>query len=154
VIGFLISADAGGKYIKPVNIVAAVILALAKTASVARPQTKDVKRPAVDKVEKAPQRHQVANYPTMLGMTFWGRGDKNRRRTLPIGSIEEHGPNLPLATDSDCGVARREGDVPRSTKSRPEAGHSGPVGGKGHPAAPSVLNRRGNSASTKAHLRS
>jgi uncharacterized protein YpmB len=49
---------------KPVSIVAAVILALASNSSVARPQTKDVRGQAIGKVQKAAQLNQVANYPT------------------------------------------------------------------------------------------
>jgi creatinine amidohydrolase len=86
---------------KPVSIVAAVILALASTSSVAHPQTKDVRRAAIGNVD--------ANYPTMLGMTFPEFGTAVRKTDialLPIGWIEEHGPNLPLATDSILAVAQ------------------------------------------------
>jgi len=94
---------------KPVNIVVAVILALASTSLVARPQTKDVKRPAIGKAEKTARLRQVPNYPTMLDMTFPEFGTavtKTDVALLPIGSIEEHGPNLPLATDSLLAVAQ------------------------------------------------
>jgi creatinine amidohydrolase len=94
---------------KPVNIVVAVVLALASTPLVARPQTKDVKGSAIGKVEKAPRLRQVTSYPTMLDMTFPEFGaavTKTDVALLPIGSIEEHGPNLPLATDSILAVAQ------------------------------------------------
>jgi creatinine amidohydrolase len=94
---------------KRVNIVVAVILALASVSLVARPQTKDVKEPAIGKVERPLRLHQVANYPTMLDMTFPEFGaavTKTDVALLPIGAIEEHGPNLPLATDSILAVAQ------------------------------------------------
>jgi len=92
-----------------VNIAVVVVLALASTPLVARPQTKDVKGSAIGKVEKAPRLRQVTGYPTMLDMTFPEFGaavTKTDVALLPIGSIEEHGPNLPLATDSILAVAQ------------------------------------------------
>ena len=94
---------------KRVNIGAVVVLALASTTSVARPQTKDVKRPTTGNAQKSPPRRQAGNYPTMLNMTFPEFGAATAKTDialLPIGSIEEHGPNLPLATDSILAVAQ------------------------------------------------
>ena len=75
----------------------------------ARAQTKDVKGSAMGKVEKTPSLRQVAHYPTMMDMTFPEFGaavKKSDIALLPIGAIEEHGPNLPLATDSIVEVAQ------------------------------------------------
>ena len=47
-----------------------VVLALASTSLVARPQAKDLKGPAIGKTQKSPRLRQVGNYPTMLNMTF------------------------------------------------------------------------------------
>jgi creatinine amidohydrolase len=94
---------------KRVNIVVVVVVVLASTSLVARPQTKDMKGSVIGKVEKTPRLRQVANYPTMLDMTFPEFGAaviKTDVALLPIGAIEEHGPNLPLATDSIVGVAQ------------------------------------------------
>lgn len=94
---------------KRVNIVMAVILALASISLVARPQTNDVKRPAIRNAQKRPRLSQVGNHPTMLDMTFPEFGavvTKTDVALLPIGSIEEHGPNLPLATDSLLAVGQ------------------------------------------------
>jgi creatinine amidohydrolase len=94
---------------KRVNIVMSVILALASISLVARPQTKDVKRPAIRNAQKRPRLSQVGNHPTMLDMTFPEFGavvTKTDVALLPIGSIEEHGPNLPLATDSLLAVGQ------------------------------------------------
>jgi creatinine amidohydrolase len=95
--------------LKRVHIVVAVILALASTSLVARPQTNDVKEAAIGNVEKVAPLHQVASYPTMLDRTFPEFGamvTKSDVALLPIGAIEEHGPNLPLATDSLIAVAQ------------------------------------------------
>src|SRR4029077_19411334 len=73
------------------------------------PQTKDVRGSEIDKVEKTSPLRQVANYPTMLDMTFPEFGaavTKTDIALLPIGAIEEHGPSLPLATDSILAVAQ------------------------------------------------
>jgi len=89
--------------------VVVVALVLASTSFVALSQTKDVKGPAIGKVEKTARLRQVPNYPTMLDMTFPEFGaavTKTDVALLPIGSIEEHGPNLPLATDSILAVAQ------------------------------------------------
>jgi hypothetical protein len=79
-----------------VNIGLVVVLALASTALVARPQTNDVKRPATSNAQKSPPHRQAGNYPTMLNMTFRefaAATAKTEIALLPIGSIEEHGPN-------------------------------------------------------------
>ena len=94
---------------KRVNIGVVVVLALASTSLVARPETMDVKRPAIGNAQKSPRLRQVGNYPTMLNMTFpefAAATAKTDIALLPIGSIEEHGPNLPLATDSILAVAQ------------------------------------------------
>jgi creatinine amidohydrolase len=86
-----------------------IVVALASTSLVALPQMKDAKRTAIGNVEKAPRHPQAANYPTMLDMTFPEFGaavTKTDVALLPIGAIEEHGPNLPLATDSVLAVAQ------------------------------------------------
>jgi hypothetical protein len=83
-------------------VVVVLALALVSTSLVARPQTKGVKGPVIGKVEKAPGLRQRANYPTMMDMTFPEFGaavTKTNVALLSIGAIEEHGPNLPLATD-------------------------------------------------------
>jgi creatinine amidohydrolase len=101
------SAQGGGQYMKRVNIRVVVVLALASTALVARTQTNDVKHPAIDNAQSNPPHHQAENYPTMLNMTFPEFGAATAKTDialLPIGSIEEHGPNLPLATDSILAV--------------------------------------------------
>jgi creatinine amidohydrolase len=92
-----------------VNIGLVVVLALASIALVARPQTSDVKRPATGNTRKSSPHRQAGNYPTMLNMTFpefAAATAKTEIALLPIGSIEEHGPNLPLATDSILAVAQ------------------------------------------------
>jgi hypothetical protein len=86
-----------------------VVLASASTPLVARPQTNDAKRPATGNDRKSPPHRQAGNYPTMLNMTypeFAAATAKREIALLPIGSIEEHGPNLPLATDSILAVAQ------------------------------------------------
>jgi hypothetical protein len=55
---------------KRINIFVVVVLALASTSLVVCPQTKDVRGSEIDKVEKTSPLRQVANYPTMLDMTF------------------------------------------------------------------------------------
>ena len=55
---------------KQANIGVFVVLALASTSLVARPQAKDLKGPAIGKTQKSPRLRQVGNYPTMLNMTF------------------------------------------------------------------------------------
>jgi hypothetical protein len=94
---------------KQANIGVFVVLALASTSLVARPQAKDVKGPASGEAQKSPHLRQVENYPTMLNMTFpeFASGTaKTDILLLSIGAIEEHGPNLPLATDSIVAVAQ------------------------------------------------
>jgi creatinine amidohydrolase len=90
--------------------VVVVALVLAITPFVAHPQTKNVNKLPVGKVEKAPDHLRlVTNHPTMLDMTFPEFGAavaKSDIALLPIGSIEEHGPNLPLATDSILAVGQ------------------------------------------------
>ena len=103
------SAPGRGEHMKHFKIAIVVVLALASTSLVARPQTKKVKGPAIGKVEKTSSSHQAANYPTMMNMTFpefRAVVTKTDVALLPIGSIEEHGPNLPLATDSILAVAQ------------------------------------------------
>lgn len=49
-------------------------------------------------------------FPTMLDMTFpefEATAANTDIALVPIGPIEEHGPNLPLATDSLLAVAQR-----------------------------------------------
>jgi creatinine amidohydrolase len=86
-----------------------VAAALASIPLVALPQTRNAERLAIDSVEKDRRLRQVSSYPTMLDMTFPEFGAAAARTDialLPIGSIEEHGPNLPLATDSVLAVAQ------------------------------------------------
>jgi creatinine amidohydrolase len=92
-----------------IKIVAVGFLVLASTSLLSRAQTKDVKRPVAGKVETMASPLQVANYPTMMDMTFPEFGAavaKTDVALLSIGAIEEHGPNLPLATDAIVGVAQ------------------------------------------------
>lgn len=99
----------GANHMKRINIVIAVISALASISLVVRSQTKNLNGPAIAKAEKASPHHPNANYPTMLDMTFPEFGAMVRKTDvviLPIGAIEEHGPNLPLATDSILAVAQ------------------------------------------------
>ena len=94
---------------KRLNMVVAVVLALANTSLVARPQMKDGKGSVIAKGEKAPRLRPIKNYPTMMDMTFPEFGaavKKTDIALLSIGAIEEHGPNLPLATDALVGVAQ------------------------------------------------
>jgi creatinine amidohydrolase len=94
---------------KRVIIGVVLVLALASTALVARAQTEDMKGPAIDKAQKSLRLRQVGNYPTMLDMTFpefAAATAKTDIALLPIGAIEEHGPDLPLATDSILAVAQ------------------------------------------------
>ena len=70
-----------------------IIAALASTSFLAFSQT----------------RGRAENSPAMLDMTFPEFGAaaaKTDIAILPIGSIEEHGPKLPLATDSILAVAQ------------------------------------------------
>jgi hypothetical protein len=55
---------------KRLNMVVAVVLALANTSLVARPQMKDGKGSVIAKGEKAPRLRPIKNYPTMMDMTF------------------------------------------------------------------------------------
>lgn len=92
-----------------VNIGLVLVCAWASTALVARPQSKDVKQPPAGSTQKSLPHRQGRNYSTMLNMTFPEFGAaaaKTDIALLPIGSIEEHGPNLPLATDSLLAVAQ------------------------------------------------
>jgi len=94
---------------KRLNMVVVVVLALANTSLAARPQTKDGKGSVIAKGEKAPPLRPIKNYPTMMDMTFPEFGaavKKTDIALLSIGAIEEHGPNLPLATDALVGVAQ------------------------------------------------
>jgi creatinine amidohydrolase len=94
---------------KRIKIVIVAVLVLACTPLLARAQTKDVKGSATGKVEKTPNPRQLANYTTMMDMTFPEFGaamTKTDVALLSIGAIEEHGPNLPLATDAIVGVAQ------------------------------------------------
>jgi creatinine amidohydrolase len=94
---------------KRIKIVLGFVLVLASAVLFARAQTKDLKESAPGKVEKTPRPRQVANYPTMMDMTFPEFGaavTKTDIALLSIGAIEEHGPNLPLATDAIVGVAQ------------------------------------------------
>jgi len=71
-------------------------------------QAQTTEHPAVDNVEK-PGDRRLASYPTMLDLTFpefEAAAAKTEIALLPIGAIEEHGPNLPLATDSLLAVAQ------------------------------------------------
>jgi creatinine amidohydrolase len=86
-----------------------VVLVLVSAPLLARTQTKDVKGSAMGAVEKTPSLRQVAHYPTMMDMTFpefRAAVRKTDVALLSIGAIEEHGPNLPLATDAIVGVAQ------------------------------------------------
>jgi creatinine amidohydrolase len=86
-----------------------IIAVLASTSLVALPQTKDAEGTTIGNVEKAARIRQAVSYPTMLDMTFpefEAAAAKTDIALLPIGAIEEHGPNLPLATDSLVAVAQ------------------------------------------------
>ena len=86
-----------------------VVLVLAGASILAFAQTKDLKRPAQGKVKKRPIPLQVANYPTMMDITvpeLVAAVKKTDIVLLSVGAIEEHGPNLPLATDAIVGVAQ------------------------------------------------
>lgn len=86
-----------------------IIAVLASTSLVALAQTKDAEGTTIGNVEKAPRIRHAVSYPTMLDMTFPEFGTaaaKTDIALLPIGAIEEHGPNLPLATDSVLAVAQ------------------------------------------------
>jgi Creatinine amidohydrolase len=98
-----ISAYSRGGYIKQITIGVGVVLVLMSASLLVRAQTKDLKESAPGKVEKTPRPRQVANYPTMMDMTFPEFGaavTKTDIALLSIGAIEEHGPNLPVATDA------------------------------------------------------
>ena len=98
---------------KRVSFVVFVVLALASAPLVVCPQTKNVVGSAMDKVGKMERLRQSSNYQTMLDMTFPEFGaavTKTVVMLLPIGSIEEHGPDLPVVTDSLLAVAEL-GDV-------------------------------------------
>ena len=91
------------------HIAIVVVLVLASAPFLVRAQTKDVKGSSQGKVEKTPSVRSVAHYPTMMDMTFPEFGaavKKSDIALLSIGAIEEHGPNLPLATDSIVEVAQ------------------------------------------------
>jgi creatinine amidohydrolase len=95
--------------LKPNQIAVAAVLALASATLLTRAQTRDATGSTTGKAEKTPGLRQVAKYPTMMDMTFPEFGDavaKTDVVLLSIGAIEEHGPNLPLATDAIVGVAQ------------------------------------------------
>jgi creatinine amidohydrolase len=86
-----------------------IAVVLASPSLVALPQTKDAEGTPISNVENARRIRQAVSYRTMLDMTFPEFGAavaKTDIALLPIGSIEEHGPDLPLATDSILAVAQ------------------------------------------------
>jgi creatinine amidohydrolase len=90
------------------NRIILVVLALAITSLPAIPQTKASDREMLGDLAKAGKARQLVRYPTTLEMTFpefEAAVAKTDVALLPIGSIEEHGPNLPLATDALLAVA-------------------------------------------------
>jgi Creatinine amidohydrolase len=92
---------------KPAVII--IVAVLASPSLVALPQTKNAEGTPINNVENARRIRQAVSYPTMLDMTFPEFGAavaKTDIALLPIGSIEEHGPDLPLATDSVLAVAQ------------------------------------------------
>ena len=97
------------KYVKRIRIVALAIVVPAYTLLTACAQTRDQTESAAGKMGQTPSHREVARYPTMMDMTFSEFGaavKKSDIALLPIGAIEEHGPNLPLATDSIVEVAQ------------------------------------------------
>ena len=87
-----------------IRIVAIAVVVSASTLSIAIAQIRDRPESAVGSAGK-----MANHYPTMMDMTFpefAAAVKKSDIALLSIGAIEEHGPNLPLATDSIVGVAQ------------------------------------------------
>ena len=92
-----------------------VVAVLASSSLAAFSQTMCTVGTANGKVAKAASVRPAVSDPSILDMTFpefQAAAAKTDIVLLPIGSIEEHGPNLPLGTDSLLAVAQL-GDVQR-----------------------------------------
>jgi creatinine amidohydrolase len=90
--------------VRRIRIVAIAVVVSASTLSTASAQTRDQPESTVGSAGK-----MANHYPTMMDMTFpefAAAVKKSDIALLSIGAIEEHGPNLPLATDSIVGVAQ------------------------------------------------
>jgi hypothetical protein len=85
------------------------VAVLASTSLAAFSQTTCTVGSAIGKVAKAASARSAVSGPSMLDMTlpeFRAAVAKTDIVLLPIGSIEEHGPNLPLGTYSLLAVAQ------------------------------------------------